>query len=343
MKNLINETSSLSYGQQALWYLNQMEPGSTAYHLGICLKLTGPLDERALAAAWTDIGIAHPQLRARFILRDGQPSILIDPTPALLHVEIGGVADLDRFWKKIAGRPFALESEAPARALLLRGVNGSSHILLCMHHVVGDLWSAATMLRELSANYEACASGHIPAVSREGMAYTEFTAEEHRWLIGPQGVAAWDFWREHLDGVNTEPILTHSTADEKAGEISVVLRDSVSALVQRTARERNTTPYTVLLACYARLLGEEADRDELIIGTPATLRGRAALRNTVGYLVNTVPMRCPIDGRDPVSAVAVNTRHALARRRFPCSPSQLLASIFQCSTFSGHCAPAEQS
>ena len=72
MKAAMESGSRLSYGQQALWYLNQVEPASTAYHLGICLRLTGSLDEHALASAWADIGMAHPQLRARFILRDGE-------------------------------------------------------------------------------------------------------------------------------------------------------------------------------------------------------------------------------------------------------------------------------
>ena len=321
MRTPTHEAPSLSYGQKALWYLNQAEPGSTAYHLGVCLKLSGRVDEAALAAAWADIGMAHPQLRARFTFREGQPSILMDLSASLLRFEIGGAKDLDRHWKNIAGRPFDLENESPARALLLRGVNGSSFLLLCMHHVVGDLWSAATMLRELSTNYEAYASGQIPAVLREGMAYSEFTDAEHHWLIGPQGVAASDFWSKYLDGVKTDPILTRVVAAEKGGGIPIVLEAAVSALVQCIARERSTTPYAVLLACYARLLGEETGRDELIIGTPASLRDRAALRNTVGYLVNTVPIRCPVatGGGDPLSAVAINARNALARRRYPFS------------------------
>lgn len=319
MKIPTHDGSPLSYGQKALWYLNQAEPGSKAYHLGVCLKLTGCLDEAALAAAWTDIGMAHPQLRARFTFREGQPSILMDPSASLLEYEIGGARDLDRHWKNIAGRPFELENESPARALLLRGVDGASFLLLCMHHVVGDLWSSATMLRELSTNYEAHASGQIPAVLREGMAYSEFTDAEHRWLIGPQGAAASEFWSEYLDGAKTDPILTPAVAGENGGEIPIVFGSGVSGLIQRTARERSTTPYAVLLACYAGLLGEETGRDELIIGTPASLRNRAALRNTVGYLVNTVPIRCPVatGGGDPLSAVAINARNALAHRRYP--------------------------
>ena len=321
MKGPIHEASPLSYGQKALWYLNHVEPGSSAYHLGACLKFTGCLDESALAAAWAGIGTVHPQTRARFAIRDEQPSISIDPALAPLRIEIAEEKDLDRHWKNIAGRPFDLANEAPTRALLLRCAKGSSYLLLCMHHVVGDLWSAATMLRELSTNYEAHALGHVPSLLREGMDYSQFVAAEDRWLMGPQGTAVAEFWSKYLDGVKTEPILTRFVAAEKSGEISIILEDAVATLVQSTARERNVTPYVVLLACYARLLGEETGRDELLIGTPATLRNRVALRNTVGYLVNTVPIRCALarNGQDPLSAVAVSARDALAHRRFPFS------------------------
>ena len=78
MKTGVNNMFELSHGQRALWYLNQLEPDSTSYHLGLCLKLSGPLDESALASAWMDIGAAHPQLRARYVLRDGRPLAVID-------------------------------------------------------------------------------------------------------------------------------------------------------------------------------------------------------------------------------------------------------------------------
>lgn len=320
MKTQTSNDSTLSYGQQALWYLNQLEPHSTAYHLGICLRLTGYLDSNALAAAWIDIGNAHPQLRARFMLRSGQPSIEFAPVPATLQLVDGSPNDLDRFWRQIAGRPFNLECEAPARALLLRETSQSSYLLLCMHHLVGDLWSSAILLRELSASYAARASGSSPAVFSEEMSYDKFTAIENNWLGGLQAMAAWDFWRAHLEGVKTEPILARRVGDQSAGEVPVVLNASLSTLIQRSAREHETTPYSVLLAGYARLLGEETGRDELVIGTPATIRAHSALRNTVGYLVNAVPIRCPLgqNGKS-VSVIAANARKALAHRRFPFS------------------------
>jgi len=319
MKAAIESGSRLSYGQQALWYLNQVEPASTAYHLGICLRLTGSLDEHALASAWADIGMAHPQLRARFILRDGQPSIAIGSRPAPLRLETGGAAGVHRLWKETAGRPFALESEAPVRALLLRDANCPAHLLLCLHHIAGDLWSSAIILRELSAGYQARVSGQAPAILREQTEYIEFAAAERRWLKGPQGLATWNFWREHLDGVNTEPVFTRGSVDGPCGEVGVVLGPTEALLIQSGARKRKTTPYAVLLAVYARLLGEETGRDELIVGSPAAIRTGAPLRSTVGYLVNSVPVRCPVsaDTGDWVSVVAMNARRALERRRFP--------------------------
>src|SRR2546429_4249403 len=113
MKAAMESGSRLSYGQQALWYLNQLEPASTAYHLGICLRLTGCLDEHALASAWADIGMAHPQLRARFILRDGQPSIAIGSRPAPLRLETGGAAGGPRLWEGKAGRPLRPSNQRP--------------------------------------------------------------------------------------------------------------------------------------------------------------------------------------------------------------------------------------
>src|SRR5205085_2429698 len=92
-----------------------------------------------------------------------------------------------------------------------------------------------------------------------------------------------------------------------------------AAIIRGAARERGTTPYTVLLACYARLLGEETGRAELMIGTPASIRDHAFLRNTVGYLVNAVPVRCPVglNAKELVGAVVANAQSALKRRRFP--------------------------
>ncbi len=319
MKNSLAGGSNLSCGQKALWYLNQLEPHSTAYHLGLCVRFTGSLDERALASAWLDIGIAHPQLRARFNLREGRLLINIHPHPSPLRIETGGPEDLARYWLDIAEHPFDLEHEAPVRALLLHDSTGSYHLLLCLHHIAGDLWSAATVLRELSAGYAAHAAGRTPAIVSEKMAYTEFASAERHWLEGPQGIAAWNFWREYFAGAQMEPILTREVAQDKGGEITIALDGAKTELIRYAAREQKTTPYAVLLACYARLLCEETGRDELVIGTPATLRNHTALRDTVGYLVNAVPVRCPVavGVGESVSVVAANAQNALKHRRFP--------------------------
>src|ERR1700723_2580915 len=218
MKKLPDETSHLSCGQQALWYLNQLEPDSTAYHLGICLELRGALDEQALVSAWTDIGMAHPQLRARFPLCEEGPCVSINSFHTPLRVGTNEIGGLFQVWRDFAARPFVLKNEAPVRALLLRGANGASHLLLCAHHLVADLWSSAIILRELSAGYKAHTSGRgARSVLRASMEYAEFTAVERRWLAGSEGQAAWDFWRRHFGGMKMDPILTQSVGDEPGG------------------------------------------------------------------------------------------------------------------------------
>jgi hypothetical protein len=322
MGNSINQTSPLSYGQQALWYLNQLEPDSTAYHLGVCLELRGVVDEVVLAKAWADIGTKHPQLRACFLARKGKPVVEIATARAPLRIETGGKANLLRFWEEITRRPFALAREAPVRALLLHGENGVSHLLLCAHHIVADLWSSAIILKELAANYQARLSSNDPiAVGREDASYADFVAAENTWLRGAEGCAAWEFWWNHLKGSERTPILTDQVGSGRSGAVSIALRNGEAGLVRNFAQKRAITPYAVLLACYARLLGEETDRDELIIGTPASLRSHAKLRAAVGYLVNAVPVRCPVDdsGEASVPVIAANSRASLLRRRFPFS------------------------
>lgn len=318
MKNPILDASRLSYGQKALWFLNQLEPASTAYHLGVQLKLTGPLNERALAEAWLDVVEAHPQLRARFTLRDGRPMMAIDPAPPPLRIATGEES-ASELWGETGGRPFSLDREAPARAVLVREKKGAAHLLLCLHHIAGDLWSSATILRELSAGYAARVEGRAPTPLGESTSYTAFTAAERHWLESPAGVAASDFWKGHLAGARTEPILTRRAGDGSGGEVSVTLGPREGRLIRRAAKERETTPFAVLLGCYARLLGEETGREELVIGTPATIRDRSALRETVGYLVNAVPVRCPVAprGGDFLGEIAANAQSSLERRRFP--------------------------
>lgn len=316
MKNA-SDVSQLSYGQKALWYLSQLEPWSTAYHLGACLKLSGPLDEAALAAAWSDMLSAHPLLRTRYESKNGLPSAVVDEAGDPLTFSQGGAQDAARMWDQIARRPFSLDRERPARGLLLRAGPEEARLILCMHHIAGDLWSSAVILRELSACYVARQAGRAPAQCEEQADYASFAADERRWVDGPRGREAWAYWRGVFEGHAEPPLFVHEAGRERGGEIPVALDPALGAEVRRAARVRGSTPYAMLLAGYARLLGEEVGRDEIVIGTPAATRSSASLQDTVGYLVNAVPILCPLTAADPAAAVAAAARAALERRRFP--------------------------
>ena len=318
MNNVPAKLLPLSSGQQALWYLNQLDPVSTSYHLGACLELRGPLDEQALVSAWREVGMAHPQLRTRFInSQDGLIAITsMDPPP--LQIENDG--DLDRLWTKTAELPFNLDNQFPVRALLLRCTRELSWLLLCSHHIVSDLWSSAVVLRGLSESYKKhIGQNGISFAAREKTGYAEFIAAERQWLKGPGGVAAWNFWKEQFHGLDATPIFATSKAGEKSGSIPIRLGGKESHAIQRAAHEHATTPFAVLLACYSYLIGKETGQDDFFIGTAATLRNRAGFRDTVGYFVNSVPIRCPIgkyNGKS-ITAIADNARNALKHRCFP--------------------------
>lgn len=320
MKTLVSKMLPLSTGQQALWYINQLDPKSNAYHLGTCLELRGPLNERALVSAWEEVAMAHPQLRTQFVNSEDGPFAILNEAPPRLEIESGG--DMDQYWTKIAENPFDLENEFPVRALVLRRTKEISYLLLCSHHIVSDLWSSAVVLRELSENYKRhIRQAAVHSAAQEKIGYGEFVTAERRWLEGPSGIAAWNFWRGQFHGIDTPPIFTRSMANEKSGDIPILLGGRESEAIRRVAYEQATTPFAVLLACYSYLIRNETRRDDFFIGTAATLRNRAGFRDTVGYFVNSVPIRCPIGKNNgkSIGIIANNARNALKHRSFPFS------------------------
>lgn len=321
MKNSGVKTVEMSCGQKALWYLNQLEPAGTAYHLSLCLKLTGPVDDAVLAEAWREVCMAHPQLRTRFVMSHDGPVAMIDRSIHPLKFRNAAGQEFDRACQEIVRRPFDLAVEVPLRGLLLRGENRTARLIVCLHHIAGDLSSCAAALNELARRYVAINQGRPLPVKDDGTEFEEFVAGERNWLNGPEGNAAWKFWRDYLKNLRPESPMRASATREEPGQVTADLSPAASKLVHAAARRNGITPYAVLLACYATLLGQECDLDEIAIGTPASLRDRASLRHTVGYLVNTVPIRCQLRGSEAgrMVAIAESSRAALKHRRFPFS------------------------
>ncbi|WP_345144775.1 amino acid adenylation domain-containing protein, partial [Dactylosporangium darangshiense] len=294
----------LSFAQQRLWFLAQLEPGSVEYNTPVSMHFSGVLDVDALAGALGALVGRHEVLRTRLVAgEDGVPYQVIDPAPVrfdLPVVDFSGESDpvvAARAWLLVDGRvPFDLAVGPLFRATLLR-VSADEHVVaLAKHHVVSDEWSAAVLRRELEVLY---AGGELPALPVQ---YADFAVWQRQWLSGAVLEAELGFWREALTGA---PVLELPTDRPRPAVRSVdgaVLEFAVPAEVmaglRRVARDAGASMFMTLLGAFSVLLGRYSGQDDVVVGTPIANRNRAEIEGLIGFFVNTLVLRTDLSG-DP--------------------------------------------
>jgi natural product biosynthesis luciferase-like monooxygenase protein/amino acid adenylation domain-containing protein/FkbM family methyltransferase len=301
----------LSFGQQRLWLLQRMEPGSAAYNLSYALRVRGPLDRGALQRALTDVAARHETLRTRFPEQDGEPVQRIEPArparpPRVDLSRLPGPAreaELARLADAEARRPFDLAAAPALRTALVRLGARDAALLLTLHHVVCDGWSLAILVSELSALYAAHARGEPARLPELPVQYADFAVWQRAWLAGPVLERQLAFWRGALRGA---PALLEIPADrprpavlpDAGGRIDFRLDAGLLAGVRALARREGATPFMALLAAWQLLLARYAGVDDLVVGTPVAGRDRLETEGLVGFFVNTLVMRADLSG-DP--------------------------------------------
>ena len=303
--NTAESWHSLSFGQEALWFLWKLVPQTWAYNIVLPVGVRGPLDADALQRALQFVTDRHPALRTEFREDAGKPWQRAREAAAfpLERIDATGWSEA-RVLEAITERarhPFDLGSSASLRAKLLR--RGSDHhtLLLTVHHIVSDLWSLIVVMDELRVAYAAERSGRAPAFPRLPRAYTDFVDDERRFVESADGEAQWRWWREELAGElpALDLQLDHSRPAMQAFRGGTVTRrmsaDLTAKLKTLAARER-VTPYMALLAVYQILLGRFSGQESFVVGSPTSGREQEDLQGVVGDFVNMVPVRADLSG-----------------------------------------------
>ncbi|WP_314413681.1 non-ribosomal peptide synthetase [Streptomyces sp. DSM 40484] len=299
----------LSFAQQRLWFLDQLEPGSPEYNMSTRLRLTGDVDVTALRAALDAVVVRHEVLRTRLVAdAEGVPHQLVDP-PAPLPLRRLDVSDGDdprgdaeALIIEEALTPFDLAQGPLVRATLVRLAPDEHVLALSMHHVAFDEWSDRVLQRELLALYEAFRAGEPDPLPPLALQYADFAAWQRNWLTGEVLDSQVDYWRANLAGVPVLDLPTDRPRRPVRSTDGSVARFSVPAetadALRRLSREHGTTMFMTLLAAFDVLLARYADTEDVAVGTPVANRNRAETEDLIGFFVNTLVMRTDLSG-DP--------------------------------------------
>ncbi|HEY5933623.1 MAG TPA: amino acid adenylation domain-containing protein [Kofleriaceae bacterium] len=313
------ERPPLSHAQQRVWFLHQLDPSGTGYHLLFVRRLRGTLDVEALRRALEGIVHRHAALRTTVPAPGGQPYQHVLP-PARYELLAEHVFDADRILADEAQRPFDLATESPLRARLLR-LGPDEHVfIVAIHHIATDGWSMGVFWTELRALYAAGVTGEpatLPALPLDYIGHAEW---ERTWLTGPELAGQLAFWKERLAGSPEETALPFKgprppRQTYRAGTVRTVIDADRSAAVHRLARSQRATLFMTLLATLRALLARYSGQEDLVIGTPVANRFRPEIEGVIGMFVNTVALRNQVRG-DETFADLLAREKSLAVRAF---------------------------
>jgi len=286
----------LSFAQERLWFLDQLEPGSTAYNVPAALRLSGPLDADALEGAFGALIARHESLRTAFVAVEGKPSQrILGHVPFRLLRRSATLDTIAAEAKSDAARSFDLANPPLVRATLLR-IAADDHVLLVnMHHIVSDAWSIGIFVRELAALYR---NEHLSPLELQ---YADYASWQRRWLEAGELERQLDYWRKELRSAAPLELpldRPRPPAQTFHGDrITLDLSEDLTARLSALGRRHGATLFMVLLSAFQALLARYSGERDVIVGTPIANRTRAETEPLIGFFTNTLALRSDVDPR----------------------------------------------
>jgi len=298
------DRTALSFAQQRLWFLQQLDPDSVDYNLSLSTRLLGPLAAEALERALRGCLARHDSLRSRIVDVDGRPENRFDaPSRVALGVidlsELSSdqrVVQVDRIRNADAHRPFDLAEGPLVRMHLLRCAEQEHIAVLDQHHAVSDGWSVQIFQRELGTLYSAFARNEEPVLQPLPLQYADYARWQRSWLAGDTLEAHLSYWRRQLDGAPALSLPSDAPRQAlRGGRAGSHSRTMAAGRLRALARAEDVTPFTLLLSAFGILLGRLAGQFDVSIGCPVAGRDLPQLESLIGLFVNTLVLRIRFD------------------------------------------------
>ncbi|MGP3195798.1 amino acid adenylation domain-containing protein [Serratia marcescens] len=316
----------LSFAQQRLWFLTQLEGLSETYHIPLALSLRGELDLPAWRQSLDALYARHEALRSRFVTVEGQPQAHILPADALpltVH-DLRGRQDAQSQARQLAQRlteaPFDLTQGPLVRAALIRLADEEHLFLLTCHHIISDGWSTGILLRDLGALYGALRRGDADPLPPLTLQYADYAAWQRRYLTPERLAAQAQYWRETLS--DAPALLTLPTDRPRptvqsfsGGEVPIAIDAELTQALRQFSRQHGGTLFMTVLAAWSLVLARMAGQQELVIGTPEANRGRLETESLVGFFVSTLALRIDLRDDPDLPTLIARIRHAVLAAR----------------------------
>jgi len=302
-----NKLLPLSFAQQRLWFLHQLESDSAAYHVPTTLRLTGLLNIEVLEQSFTEIIRRHEVLHTTYSMKDGNAVLAIVPVQpmTLRKVNLSSLlkteqpAKVQQIFTNEFHHPFDLSEGPLLRGTLLQLGEKEHVLLLTMHHIISDGWSRGILYKELSALYAAFGTGQPSPLSELPIQYVDFAAWQRTFLQGKLLAKQLSYWKQQIDGFTVLDLPTDKIRPPqqtfRGSRHFFSLSKSLSQAIKTLSQQEGVSLYMSLLTVFNILLYRYTGQKDLVIGTAIANRTVPEIEDLIGCFFNTLVLRTKIE------------------------------------------------
>lgn len=304
-----NQDIPLSFAQQRLWFVEQMQEVGATYNEFFALKIQGYLNTAILSQVVTEIVRRHEILRTNFIIKDGFPVQVITPHTAISIpvVDLQGLSEVEQFTQvqkliqQEQTQTFNLSDDFLVRISLLKLAEDSYVLVLNMHHIVSDGWSVGIFVREFTALYQAFAQSKSSPLPELSIQYADFACWQRKLLNGDILKTQLEYWQKQLAGA--PPLLELPTDRARSpkqtfsgSSIKIHLDSQLTQQLKLLSQQSGATLYMTLLGAFLILLSRYSNQEDIVVGSPIANRNRSEIESLIGFFINNLALRVNLEG-----------------------------------------------
>ncbi|WP_434547967.1 amino acid adenylation domain-containing protein, partial [Pseudomonas qingdaonensis] len=307
----------LSYAQERQWFLWQLDPQSSAYHLPAALRLRGHLDLKALQRSFDTLLARHESLRTHFTQKDDQLHQIVTHQPAMLieQEDLTNQKDqIDTFVEVEINRLFALDQGPLLRVKLLQLAADDHVLIMTQHHIVSDAWSMQVMVDELISLYSAYSAGQDVVLPVLPIQYADYALWQREWMEAGERDRQLHYWLKQLSGEHSVITLPtdHARPPEQSfrgDHLALTLDQPLALSLKKLAQQRGITPFMLLMASFQMLLHRYNGQRDIRVGVPVANRNRMETERLIGFFVNTLVLKTEIESQHTVATLLDQVRN----------------------------------